>query len=93
MRRWPYTWLCYLGIHLGSSNQILKYQMETGTLGDTRIEKDLDVFIDEELKFHVHVSKAVEKASRLLGLIRATFTCLDIVTMPWLFTTMVQPHL
>jgi hypothetical protein len=56
--------------------------METGTLGDTRIEKDLDVFIDEELKFHVHVSKAVEKASRLLGLIRATFTCLDIVTMP-----------
>ena len=39
--------------------------METEILGDTRIEKHLGVFIDEELKFHAHVSKAAEKASRL----------------------------
>jgi len=67
--------------------------METGILGDTRIEKDLGVFIDEELKFHAYVSKAVEKASRLLDLIRATFTCLDTVTKIRLFTIMVWPHL
>jgi len=46
-------------LHLGSSNQRLKYQMETEILGNTSIEEDLDVFIDEELKFHAHVSKAV----------------------------------
>ncbi len=80
-------------LHLGRSNQRLEYRMETETLGDTKIEKDLGVFIDEELKFHVHVSKAVNKASRLLGLIRATFTCLDTTTMPRLFTTIVRPHL
>jgi len=51
------------------SNQRLKYQMETEILGDTRIEKALGVFIDEKLKFHLHVSKVIEKASRLLGLI------------------------
>ena len=31
--------------HLGSLIQRLKYQMETEILGDTRIEKDLGVFI------------------------------------------------
>jgi len=66
--------------------------METEILGNTRIEKDLDVFIDEELKFRTHVSKSVKKASRLLGLIRAIFACLDTVTMPRLFTTMWYNH-
>jgi len=46
-------------LNLGSSNQRLKYQMETEILGDTRIVKDVGIFIDEELKFHAHVSKAV----------------------------------
>ena len=56
-------------------------------------EKDIGVIIDEELKFHKHVAAAVEKSSRMLGLIRATFTCLDEITVPRLFTTLVKPHL
>ena len=67
--------------------------MNSQILQDTRKESDLRVYIDEELKFHNHVSKAAAKASGLLGLIRATFTCLDNVTMPRLFTTMVRLHL
>ena len=56
-------------------------------------EKDLGVIIDEELKFHKHVAAAVKKSSRMLGFIRATFTCLDEITVPRLFTTLVRPHL
>ncbi|KAK2164704.1 hypothetical protein LSH36_60g06036 [Paralvinella palmiformis] len=56
-------------LHLGNSNQRLKYQMEAEILEDTKIEKDMGVFIDEELNFHAHVSEVVEKALRLLGLI------------------------
>ena len=51
-------------------------------------EKDLDVTIDLNLKFHMHMSKAANKASRILG-----FTCIDEMTLPRLFTTMVRPHL
>ena len=70
-------------LHLGSSNQRLNYHMNSQILENTRNVRDLVVYIDEELKFHDHVSKAVAKVSRLLGLIRATFTawimspCLD----------------
>ena len=53
-------------LHLGSSNQRLTYQMNSPILEDTRNERDLGVYIDKELKFHDHVSKAVAKASRLL---------------------------
>ena len=53
----------------------------------------LGVTIDNELKFHRHISNAVNKASRLLGLVKATFTWLDEITVPRLFTAMVRPHL
>jgi len=48
------------------------------------------VIIDEEPKFHKHVAGAVKKSSMMLGLIRATFTCIDEVTVPRLFTTLVM---
>ena len=59
----------------------------------------LGVTIDNELKFHQHIAlkqsrnMPTEKASRMLGLVKATFTCLDGITVPRLFTAMVRPHL
>jgi len=76
-------------LHLGSSNQRLTYQMNSQLLEESRNERDLGVYIEEELKFHGYASKTVAKASHLLGLIRATFTCLDNVTMPRHFTVIV----
>ena len=53
--------------------------------------KDLGITIDRELKFHSHIANAVNKASRMLGLVKATFTCLDEVMVPRLFSAMVRP--
>ena len=80
-------------LHLGSTNQCYEYSMKNTSLEAITEEKDLGVIIDRDLKFHRHVSKAVNKASRMLGLVRATFTCIDETTLPKLFTTMVRPHL
>ena len=57
---------------------------------DLGVTVDLRVTVDRDLKFHLHVSKAVNKASRMLGLVRATFTCLDESTLPKLFTSMAR---
>ena len=67
--------------------------MSATSLESTPDEKDLCVVTDEVLKFHLHVSQAVKKAFRMLGLVRAIFICLDETTIPRLFTTMVRPHL
>ena len=56
-------------IHLGDNNR--QYgQTELQTLS---VEKDIGVFGDDRLKFKEHVSYAVNKASRILGMIRAIF--------------------
>ena len=52
------------------------------TLESTADEKDLGVVVDEGLHFHLHVCKAVSKASHMLGLVRTTFSCLDESTVP-----------
>ena len=59
----------------------------------TAEEKDLGVIMDNELKFHKHTAYAVKKASKMLGLFRATFTCLNEITVPKICMAMVRLHL
>ena len=80
-------------LHLGSTNPCYEYSMRNTSLEAITEEKDLGVTIDRDLKFHMHVSKVVDKASKMLGRVIATFTCIDETTLPMLFTTMVRPHL
>jgi len=75
--------------HLGSTNPCCEYSMRNISLEEITEEKDLGVTISRDLKFHMHVSKA----PGMLGLVRATFTCLDETILPRLFTIMVGPHL
>ena len=67
--------------------------MRNSSLEAITEEKDLCVTIGRDLKFQMHVSKAVNKASRILGLVRVTLTYIVEMTLPRLFTTMVCPHL
>jgi hypothetical protein len=62
-------------------------------LQSTLVEKDLGLFADDGLKFRDPVSYVVNKASRLLGLIRTAFSCIDEGTLPRLFMTLVRLHL
>ena len=80
-------------LHLGNNNPKLDYKINGVSLATDTSEKDLGVIIDGELKFHSHIARAVNKASRMLGLVKTTFTCLDEITVPRLFSAMVRPHL
>lgn len=83
-------------LHIGINNPHHEYHMgETGAppLEITTLEKDLGVLMDPELKFTEHVEKQVNKANKILGLIRRTFEYLDGEIMKRLFTSLVRPHL
>ena len=67
--------------------------MSNVPLTTTAEEKDLGVIMDNELKFHKHIAYAVKKVSKILGLFRATFTCLDEITVPKIFMAIVRRHL
>ena len=74
LETWATTWQlpfnrdkCKL-MHLGSTNQGLRYQMAEVELAAVRKERDLGVFIDDALKFHERTAAAVSRANRILGL-------------------------
>lgn len=62
-------------------------------LQETKEEKDLGVVISNTLKASAHIAAAVNKANQLLGLIRRSFTYIDIPLMRQLYTSFVRPHL
>ena len=48
----------------------IPYTMDGNLLEEVSEEKDLGVIIDKQLKFHSHTALVVNKANRMLGLIR-----------------------
>ena len=84
-------------MHLGSKNSEYKYKMHKGDmdieLQPTTLEKDLGVYIDPKLTFSSHCEQKVNKANKILGLIRRSYVHLDTVTVKTLFTSLVRPHL
>ena len=81
-------------MHLGGRhNNHAKYFMKGRVLEETVEEKDLGVWISNDLKFTTHIAKSVSKANQILGLIRRSFTYLDCELMRLLFTALVRPHL
>ena len=53
----------------------------------------MGVIIDEELKFDKHTEAQVNKANKVIGLLRRSSETLDEETLVWLFKALVRPHL
>ena len=72
-------------MHLGQYNHHYHYTIINGgkdtTMGETTNERDLGVQIDRDLKFDQQVEMVANKANKMLGLIRRSFTYLDGPTM------------
>lgn len=78
--------------------RITEYYLRTQEVemtGITKVssEKDLGIITDKHLAFEEHIQDKVNKANRIMGIIRRTFVSLDIPTFRCLFKTMVRPHL
>ena len=71
-------------------------QLENGTqvkLEISNCEKDLGVYVDNELKFSRHAELIANRANRLMGMMKISFTCIDKERFLCLFKRLVRPHL
>ena len=102
LERWSTTWLLKFNIDkchvltLGKIDNIMhthRYELYKDELDHVFEEKDLGVVIDMELTFEEHMSTKIKKANGIMGLIRRTFSFLDIETFKQLYTSFVRPHL
>ena len=56
-------------------------------------EKDLGVIIDHKMNFSSHKVTQVKKVNKMMGLIRRSYTHLDITSFRYIFNSLVRPHL
>ena len=84
-------------MHIGSKNPQQSYFMAQGNvtteLEKTKLEKDIGVHVDSELKFDKHIEIQCGKANKILGMIRRAFTYIDKDSMRQLYTSLIRPIL
>ena len=69
------------------------YEGSVISLERSTLEKDLGILIDCQLNFTEHMFAASKKANGIMGVIRRTFTHLDLKCFGLLYKSLVRPQL
>ena len=103
MQEWTEKWNIHFNVdkckvlHIGKKNNKNSYTLllnnEERQIVTTREERDLGIIFDEALSFDAHIQHSINKANKMIGLIKRTFTCLDKNIFCQLYKSMVRPHL
>ena len=80
-------------MHLGYGNPRVDYIMDGKRLETVTEEKDLGVFVSEDLKWEKQCSYAVSKANKVLGMIKRNFVDRSKEIIIPLYKSLVRPHL
>ena len=82
-------------LHLGRHNPKRQYKMVVDNveyiLQETELEKDLGINVDPRLSFTKHIEIQTNKANKILGIIRRSFTYLDQDIVLSLYKTLIRP--
>ena len=60
---------------------------------ECEVEKDLGVSFDGNLKFNQHIESVVNKANKLVGIMKRTYKYLDKESFLLLYKSLIRPHL
>lgn len=77
-------------LHMGKNNLCYTYKMEGKVLASTDVEKDLGVYVDNELSFEHHITETVKKANRVVGMLSRYIEYKDKDVMIPLFKALVR---
>ena len=81
-----------LSINKKQENEV-HYKLGDHTLQAADQEKDIGVIIDKDLSFSQHMNDKINKANRIVGMIRGSFRYLTEETFLQLYKAIIRPHL
>ena len=84
-------------MHIGRKNKDADYKMkvdedECRSVAKYNEEKDLDVIFDRSFFLNVHIQNCLNKANKMVGIIKRPFTFLDKEIFNSLYKALVRPH-
>ena len=82
-----------LGISLNNIELVINDQSSSYVMENTKIERDLGIYISDDLKWKFQATQAANKANSVLGRLKKAFKCWNISTFKLLYTCFVRPHL
>ena len=71
----------------------MKYTLNGNELVEVSEEKDLGIYISNDLKWGKQCNIAAAKANRILGRLKHAFNYTDIESFKLLYISLVRPHL
>ena len=84
-------------MHAGKNNPEFNYTMKVDNveveIAECEEEKDLGVTFDKLLKFDVHIQNSINKANRVLGIIKRSFSYINTDIFVKLYKSLVRPIL
>ena len=80
-------------MHFGRSNEKAAYKIGDSTLQVVNSEKDLGVMVQDDLKVSMQCAEVVNRANRILGMIKRTFESRSKDIILRLYKCLVRPHL
>jgi len=99
LESWALAWQMKFNVdkctvmHIGSGNKKCSYQLGNSLLEFTGTQKDLQIWISNDLKFEFHTLEACKKANKMLGMIKRTVIYKDPRILVSLYKSLVRPHL
>ena len=97
--KWSKLWLLRLNpkkckiMHFGGKSLDQEYKMDGILLEETDLEKDLGVFISNDLSWAKQVEATTTKGYQMIGRIRRSFKHLNAQNIKLLYQSLVRPHL
>ena len=97
--KWSKEWSTQLNVekckvvHIGSNNPESEYKIGLKPLSKSKCERDLGIYIQNDLKWDTHVKNATAKANRMLGIIRKAFKYSCRFKYQTIVCSMVRTHL
>jgi hypothetical protein len=98
---WSRDWLIQLNtakckvMHIGSNNLKSDYKFKDSaySLETTSLEKDLGIYLSNNLKWSGHCDKLAVRANRMLGMFQRTFSSRDPMLWKQLYIAYIRPIL
>ena len=80
-------------LHMGKSNTDLQYSIESHSIVNIYVAKDLGMWVDKKLKFSDHITRITSCANRLIGLLKRTYLYITPEIFKIFYKTIIRPRL